>query len=214
MTCLFRKTLLSLLLTTVLACSAAAQARIGTVDLRKVFDNYWKRKQAEDVIKDRAADMEKEYKNMVSDFDKAREDYQKLLTSANEPALSSEERDRRKRDAEEKLKQLKENEDTINQYKRQAATTLDEQRRRMRDNILTEIRNVVNAKAKSAGYTLVIDSAAESVNNTPIVLFNNNESDITEAVLTQLNIAAPADASKSDQKTEEPKDDKKKDSKK
>jgi outer membrane protein len=199
---------------TLLVGSAGAQGRIGTVDLRKVFDNYWKRKQAEDVIKDRAADMEKEYKNMVTDFDKAREDYQKLLTSANEPALSSDERDKRKREAEDKLKALKENEDTINQYKRQAATTLDEQRRRMRDNILSEIRNVVNAKAKSAGYSMVIDTASESVNNTPIVLFNNNENDITEQVLSQLNIAAPADAAKADQKKDEPKDDKKKDAKK
>ena len=73
-----------------------------------------------------------------------------------------------------------------------------EQRNRMRTSIIDEIRKVVDAKAKAAGYSLVIDIAAESVNTTPIVLYCNNESDITDAVLAQLNSTAPADTASSD----------------
>ena len=96
------------------------------------------------------------------------------------------------------------------QFEKQARTTLDEQRRRMRDNILVEIRNLVNAKAKSAGYTLVIDSAAETGNNTPVVLYTNGENDLTQNILEQLNLGAPAEIAKpaasTPEKTDKPTD--------
>src|SRR6266704_5742043 len=147
---LIRKIVPGLLLLSLLSSPAWGQGRIATIDLRKVFDNYWKTKQADAALKDRAADMEKEHKNMLDDWKKAKEDYQGLLTSANDLAVSTDEREKRKKAAEDKLKYIKDQEDTITQYERQARATLDEQRRRMRDNILGEIRNVVNAKAKSS----------------------------------------------------------------
>ncbi len=195
-----------------LSGSAMAQSRMATVDLRKVFDGYWKKKQAEAALKERQNDMEKEDRNMVEDYKKVKEEYQGLLTSANDQAVSSEEREKRKTAAEEKLRRLKEMEESIAQYERQARTTIGEQSQRMRSNILSEIRNVVNAKAKAGNYSLVIDTAAESVNGTPVFLYASSESDLTEAVLQQLNSTAPADALKTDDKTADA--DKKKDSKK
>jgi outer membrane protein len=210
---LLRRLIPGLLLLSLLSGSAMAQNRIATVDLRKVFDGYWKKRQAEAALKDRQTDMEKEGRNMLDDYKKVKDDYQSLLASANDQAVSSEERDKRKNAAEEKLRRMKEMEDSITQYQRQASTTLAEQSQRMRSNILTEIRNVVNSKAKTAGYFLVIDTAAESANNTPIYLYTNNENDITDVVLQQLNSTAPADALKTDEKPPD-KLDKKSDSKK
>jgi Skp family chaperone for outer membrane proteins len=203
---LLRRLIPGLVLMSLLSGSAMAQNRIATVDLRKVFDGYWKKKQAEAALKDRQTDMEKEDRNMVDDYKKAKDDYQTLLASANDQAVSSGERDKRKTAAEEKLRRMKEMEDTIGQYERQARTTIGEQSQRMRSNILTEIRNVVNSKSKAAGYFLVIDTAAESVNNTPIYLYTSNENDITDAVLQQLNATAPADALKTEDKTAEKSD--------
>ena len=205
-----RKMLPGLLLIWLMSGSAWAQGRIATVDLRKVFDNYWKTKQADAALKDRAADMEKEYNNMVQDYTKAKTEYQNLLSDANNQALSQEEREKRKKSAEDKLKLLKDTEDSIKQYRTQATTTIDEQRRRMRDNIVAEIRNVLNAKAKSAGYSMVLDTTAEGATLTPVVLYTSNENDMTEALLNQLNAGAPAEAPQ----TEEKKDQKKKDGKK
>src|SRR2546421_3096230 len=113
---LLRKTIPGLLLITLLSGSAHAQSRIATVDLRKIFDNYWKTKQADAALKDRAQDMEKEHKTMLDDWKKAKEDYQTLLASANDQAVSADQRDKRKKLAEEKLKQIKDSEDTIGQY--------------------------------------------------------------------------------------------------
>jgi outer membrane protein len=199
-----------LLLAGLLTGSACAQGRIATIDLRKVFDGYWKTKQADASLKDRAADMEKEHKNMLEDYKRAREDYQTLMTAASDQAVSSDERDRRKRTAEEKLKYLKDQEDTIVQYERQARSTLEEQKRRMRDTILEEIRTIINARAKSGSFSLVIDVAAESINNTPVILFTSGENDITADVLKQINATAPADTARPEPRREEPAAEKKK----
>jgi len=196
----------ALLLVGLMSAPAWGQGRLATIDLRKVFDNYWKTKQADAALKDRAADIEKEHKSMLDDWKKAKDDYQALLTEANNQTLSLEERDKRKKSAEDKFKTIKDSEDAITQYERQARTTLDEQKKRMRDSILEEIRTTINGKAKAAGYMLVVDTAGETVNNTPVVLYSDNENDMTEAVLSQLNAGAPADTSKAP----EQKDDKKK----
>ena len=57
----------------------------------------------------------------------------------------------------------------------------------------SEIKDKVRAKAKAGNYTLVVDTAAESVNNTPVLLYTTGETDITDAVLADLNINAPKD---------------------
>src|SRR5262245_21198539 len=108
-----------------LGSSAFAQGRGATIDLRRAFDNYWKTKQADVSLKDRAGDMEKEHKGLLEDWKKKKEEYQKLLSDANDQAVSSEERARRKKSAEEKLKDIKDMEDTIQSFERQARTTLD-----------------------------------------------------------------------------------------
>jgi len=204
------KVLTPLLFCALLGGSALAQGKLGTIDLRKVFDNYWKTKQADAALKDQAADMDKELKSFEADYKKAKEEYDKLIASASDQALSSEERDKRKAAAEKKLLDMKEIQQTGQQYATSARTTLDEKRRRLRDNILTEARGVINAKAKAAGYGLVIDSAAETANGTPIILYNAGESDLTDAILSQLNLNAPAEASKPAEKKDEPKKEEKK----
>jgi len=170
----------------------AAEQKIATIDLRKVFDGYWRTKQADANLKEQAADLEKERQVMMDQFQKAEARYKKLLDSANDQALSATERDKRKKDAENELLGLRDMESRIKQFDTTSRTTLGEKQRRMRDNILQEIRDTVKARVKSTGHTLVVDSAAETVNGTPIVLFNGGADDITDNVLSQLNINAPA----------------------
>src|SRR5262249_37445130 len=76
--------------------TAYAQPKIATVDLRKVFEGYYKTKQADSQLRERGADAEKQYKSMLDDYTKANDEYKKLVESANDQAVSSEERDKRK----------------------------------------------------------------------------------------------------------------------
>ena len=208
---LFCRLVLGLVLAAFCSVPAMAQTRIATVDLKKLFDGYWRTKQADAAIKERAADLDKELKALREDYEKAKTEYQKLLNDANDQAVSAEERDKRKKAAEVKLKSIRDTEDTVVTFQRNARSTLDELTRRMRDEVLKKIREAINAKSKSAGFTLVLDTAAETINNTPVVVFTTGESDLTDTVLKQLNADAPPETAKP---AETPKADEKKDEKK
>jgi len=192
------KIILSLLVVTSVlgAVSASAQGRIATVDLKKVFDGYWKTKQADAALKERGAELEKEFKAMMDDYKKAKEEYGDLSSAANDPAASDVGRERKKKESEEKLRSIKDQEEAMQKFQAQARSTVDEQRRRMRDNILTEVRKAIDGKAKLEAYTLVIDVSAETVYPTPVVLFSLGDNDITDAVLAQINANTPPEALK------------------
>jgi outer membrane protein len=174
--------------------TASAQGRIATVDLKKLFDSYWKTKQADAALKERGFELEKEFKGMMEEYTKIKEDYKALSAAAADQAMSDGEREKKKKQAEEKLISIKDQEEAMQKFQATARSTVDEQRRRMRDNILGEVRKAVDGKAKVAGYTLVIDVAAETINSTPVVLYSNGENDITDAVLAQINANAPPEA--------------------
>jgi Skp family chaperone for outer membrane proteins len=186
--------------------AASAQVKIGIIDLRKVFDEYHKTKTADARLKDQAADLDKERKAMMDQYQKATDDYKSALDGANDQAVSADEREKRKKTAESKLLDIKKLEQDINQFDRQARATLEEEQRKYRDKILVEIRNVINTKAKSGGYSMVLDTAAESFNKTPVVMYTNGESDLTTDVLKELNANAPVSATPktNDDKTKSP----------
>ena len=193
-----------------LGSPAWAQTRIATVDMRKLFDDYYKTKAARAVLDAQKADMEKEHANMVEDWKKQKDDYQTTLASASDQAVSTDEREKRKKLAEDKLKQVKKSEEGLVDYERSAQSTYQDQISRVHDKVIEEIRSVLEAKARSAGYALVLDVAAVGANGIPIVLYHNNtDSDLTQAILEQLNATAPPEAAKAPEKQPEKKTDKK-----
>ena len=189
--------------------TAAGDLKIGIVDLRKAWDSYWKKNQADAALRSRGNELEEERKNIQKQFEKAKSDYRKALEEANDQAVSAEEREKRKKTAEAKLAEINEIDASYAAFNRNAKAQIDAQNNRMREEILKEIRGVVNAKAKTGGYSLVIDISAESVYSSPVVLFNNGDNDLTEAVITQLNANAPAGTLKPVESKPEKKDDRK-----
>jgi outer membrane protein len=178
-----------------ISTSALAQSqRIAVVDMKRAFDSYYETKRAEAQIKERAAESDKVYKNMIEDYKKANEDYKKLIDGSNDQAVSVEERDKRKKAAETKLLDLQEIEKSVKQYEAQARTTINAMEKRMRDKIVDRIREVVNRLSTSGGYALVFDSAAVTGYQTPVLIFTDGKTDLTDAVIKELNATAPPGA--------------------
>jgi outer membrane protein len=180
--------------------SASAQGRIGIIDLRKVFENYHKTKAAKAAMDQQVADLDKERKNLTAQFQKGREDYNKLLDDANNQMVSPEERDKRRKAVETKLREIQELEQSIAQFDRQAMTTIEEKQRRMTENLLGEIRVVLNAKAKAVGYSMVLDVSGESLSKAPVVVYHAGENDMTDIVLAQLNVSVSPGTAKPNEK--------------
>ena len=180
----------------VLSQNAEAQSRIATVDLQKAFNNYWKKKEAERGLNVQGADLEKEAKAMLENRKKTDEEARSLLAAAKDEAASPDERQKRQNKAEEKLKQVREIEENLVQYERQAKTTLDEQSQRVRTKLFKDITDVIGAKARAGGFTLVLNSGPQTdpvsgTSSMSIVLYSSGQDDLTDAVIAELNATAP-----------------------
>ena len=190
----------AVLLLTLLSGSALAQTKVATVDLQKLFDNYWKTRQANAAIQDQLAQQAKDEAGWKDDLKKATDKYQQDLAQANDPAISADERDRRKQAAADELKQLQQRQSAIDLTARTAQARMADQSQHMSEKIRADIMADIAAAAKAGGYTIVLNTAAEGINigagriTVPsAVVYNVSEIDLTDKVLKQLNAGAPID---------------------
>jgi len=197
----------ALLLSATPRCSSATDFKIATVDFKKVFDDYFKTKLADASIKDEAGGLDKDLKALTEEHDKAVSEYKKAIEEANNQAVSADEREKRKKEAETKLIKVNDLRQNIEQFKRTAGGNLEEKLRRARDNIVTEIRAAVTAKAKSLGYTRVLDMGSPEAGGRPtVVVYTNGDNDLTSAIIAQLNANAPTDLPSDNDKKEKDKE--------
>ncbi len=183
----FRFVIVAIVLMTV-ALSASAQTKIATVDMKKLLKEYYKTKMAENALEKKRDDLRKELKDMADGLDKAKTDYKALLDQANDPAISSDERDRRKQTATEKAREINNSQGALEQFQRQAEVQLQDQSQRMSVNLVSEIQKAVGNKANAAGYSLVVNAAIPDA-----IVYSADSTDITDDVLKQLNAGAPID---------------------
>lgn len=176
-----------------LATSLQAETRIATVDMARVFNGYWKKQKAEEALKERDTDLSKELEGMKDTYRKTEEEYKKLVTAAEDQALTPEEREKRKKVAQTKFQELKANDDEIKTFVSTNSERMTKQKQNSIEGILKDIREVIKAKATTAGYTLVINKTAETGSGIPVVFYASDDTDITDAVLKQLNSTTPAD---------------------
>lgn len=194
-------------LLSVVACAAlltlalplrAAELKVGVVDLKKVFEGYYKTKLAQAALDEEVAGLKKDGKALEEDYAKAVEDYKKTIDEANNQAISSDEREKRKKDAENKMLRVNDLRQTLQQFERTASTNMGEKRRMTMSKILGEIKEAIAAKAKAGAFTIVLDTSSPDPMNLPTVLYSSGENDLTDAVLAALNANAPADLPKTE----------------
>src|SRR6266496_5102334 len=124
------RTLPALLAALFLTTALQAESKIAIIDLTRVFEKYWKTKQANAQLDEQKADITKRKKGMLDDYQKANDEYKKLLESANDQAASSDEREKRKNAAEKKLMEINEIQQTATLFQRNSDENLAIQFRR------------------------------------------------------------------------------------
>jgi len=169
------------------AGSAIAQTRIATVDLKKIVDNYWKKEEAYATLKETGTEMEKELKGMAEELKKLESSYQQLVEAAADPAISAEEREKRKKQTDEKRQDILKKREEATTYQNNAELQIREKKNNVDTRLLSEIRNVIAARAKSGGFTLVLNAGAEAA-----VMYASSDNDITDQVVSDLNATRPS----------------------
>ena len=122
----------------------------------------------------------------MNEQEKLRKKIQNMQQALKDPKLGAAERSRRQRQVAEHKIEHNENDGAIRDFKNATIKGLEMEMRKDYDSIRAEIKVVVAAKAKKAGYTLVLDK------NT--VVFTDGSADLTKGVLEQLNANDPRKA--------------------
>ena len=189
----FRLPILTVVLLAAMTFSAAAQnqTKLATVDMKKLFNGYWKTKKATASLDVRRTELRKEMKDMADGLEKAQTDYKQLLDQASDQAISADERDKRKQAATATAKEITTRQTSLEQFRRQAESQLADESQRMSGNLVVDIQKAVADKAKAGGFTAVLNAG-----NPEAVIYVNPDTDITDAVLAQLNAGAPIDLTK------------------
>jgi outer membrane protein len=170
------------------AVSASAQTKVASVDMRKLFNDYYKTKLAEDLLDKDKVTARKNLKEMADGIDKAQADYKQLLDQSNDQAISADARDRLKQSAADKAQQINDSKSAFDKFQREVEASLADKSQRMTANLIGEIQKAVSDKAKLGGYSLVVNAASNEA-----VIYAAPGIDISDSVLAELNAGAPVD---------------------
>ncbi len=165
----------------------AATDRIAFLDLEKVFSEYHKTQAADAQLRRQAEEFNVERREMIVKLEELREEHNSLREDAINEALDPQVRAAREEEAETKTIQIREQEERIRRFDELRTKQLEDQGRRMRRNIVEEIREIINDHARERGYAAVIDSSGQSLNGVTTVLYLDSRHDITNDVIALLN---------------------------
>ena len=182
------------------ALLAASTQKIATVDLTKLFNEYYRTK----LIKQDYTEQSKVYRNYIARqaelLRKNEAEYRQKLDASLNVALAPAEREKRRSEVQAMEQELKRRRAELEQYAAGKAQALkkfaDEQRRK----VVEEIRAEIRRRAAVEGYTIVLDRSAKGSNDAPIVIYSADALDITGKVLTELNRGAEKTAKKKTEK--------------
>ncbi|MFT4641222.1 MAG: outer membrane protein [Verrucomicrobiales bacterium] len=184
------RTIISLGLTFLMLAGATAQnVKIGVVDMKRIFAEYGRTKEAESEINDRKAQAKKELDERTAKYKELLEKFQALQAQVQDEALSPQLREQKRDEGRDIGQQAKSLERQIQEFRTRRERQLQEQVVRMRKTILEEIRELVEEMSKTQNFDMVFDKSGVSLNGVPFLLHSRDAVDFSEDIINRLNAA-------------------------
>lgn len=177
----------------VLACGAAqaGDVKVATVDGSRLLKGYYKTGLAEQHMQQQLDDFRTERDKLMAEHKKLRQQFDNLRAEADNKALTEEARDKKREQAEERLAQVIEYENTINDKAASRKKQIDDEGRKIQGELAKSIRAAVKTVALKAGYTVVFEQSGLLANGLEPVLYSDPKLDITDDVMAILNADKP-----------------------
>src|SRR5213082_3841724 len=183
----FVSMLFSLTLAFPIAAFAQGSLKIGTVDVKRAFDEFNKKKEADAKLNDARNAAQKEFTDRADAYKKALDEINNLNKQLESPALSAEKKTQIAKERDDKIANIKNMEREINDFRQTRERQLQEQAMRMREGIVKEITDVVMEKVKANNMDLVFDKSGVSLNGVPVLMYSHDNVDFTTDIITVLN---------------------------
>jgi outer membrane protein len=165
---------------------AAAQMRVATVDLDRVFTAHPKTQAAEESLKKAEERIKNDMEKMASETRALEEDVQKLRDAARSAILTESARLKKNLEAEDKLTELQEAQLRLRRTQETRLKQLRDQLMTVREGIVKELMETLRAFAEEEGYDLILDRSGLTMNMVPMVAYSDPALDVTDNLIQRL----------------------------
>lgn len=183
--------LLAIAITLGTALTASAQQKIGTVDMKKIFESYYKTKDAEAVMNEDRAKVKRDMDERTEKRKLLEADITKLREDLKKPELGGAKKDSVSKDIEKKIGEWQEMTKDFQAYAKEQEERVGAKTLNIRNGIVSDIKAVVNEKIKSDSYDLVFDTSGLSSNGVPVIMYAKDSYDFTKEIVEKLNASRP-----------------------
>jgi outer membrane protein len=171
---------------------ANAQIKFGTVDMNRIFSEYYKTKAAQAKYADAEASANKDLNDRVETLKKSMQEISQIKSDLEKPTLSQDAKDAKQKEIEAKVNSARALDRDITEYRSNKQKTLQDQFLRMRKDIVDDIMKSVTELVKAKGFDIVFDKSGLSAGAVPVVIYSRDDYDFSQDVIAALNKNAPA----------------------
>jgi len=170
---------------------ASAEYSIITVDVSRLYEGYYKTKEATDKLQGRYDTAQAQLDELMASGDVEVKAYQTMLEQAQNPALSDSARKDAEDDANLQMEKIRSLQQDVQTFQKSTQNQLAQQQATQRQFMLEEIKTVILEIAQDRKADLVFDISTGINVGLPSVIYANPAWDSTEDVLEVLNADAP-----------------------
>ncbi|HYC72290.1 MAG TPA: OmpH family outer membrane protein [Opitutaceae bacterium] len=174
--------------------SAQAPFKLVVVDMAKVFDNHYKKAEADAKFRESEQNARQDLEQMTKQGQSLVDEFRALEEQSKNAVLTAEARSKAEADAQAKVQEIQRLQQRMQDYRQQAGGQLQQRIKNHRELLLEEISGVVRDLARKKGATLVLDKAGPSLFGISNVIYADAAYDITEEVLAEVNKDRPPTA--------------------
>lgn len=179
------------LLGAAVALPAQPDIKLIVVDMAKVFDNHYKKAEADIKFRDSEQSARDELEQMNKEGQAMVEQLRALDERSKNTVLTEDARNKARAEAEAKFQEVQQLQNRIQEYRQAATNQLQQRIKTHRDLLLDEISKVVVELARRKGATLVVDKSGPSLFGISNIIYADAAYDITDEVLAAVNKDRP-----------------------
>lgn len=158
--------------------------KIYVLDMAKVFDGHYKTEEQQNKLKSDEKKAMDELERLDKDIRTMADKFKEQKDQMDNPALTTEARDRAKTDAQKTMEEIQQKQQEGNQFKVNAQRSFQQRIQNFRAVLIEEITKIANDIVKRKGGTLLMDKGG--------LLYSDPAYDITDEVMTEVNKNRPA----------------------
>ncbi len=174
------------------ASARAADMKVGTVDMNKIFSSYYKTKDAEAKINEQKAAAQSEFNSRMDAYRKSLDEITQINKDLeSNKALSASAKEEKSKRRETLIAENQGQQRDIEQFRMTREKQIQEQIVRLRNQMVEDIMKIVQDKVKGENFDMIFDKSGSSMNGVPVVVFSKDQMEFSDDIIKQLNKNRP-----------------------